>query len=332
MLRAVLNQAQSQILVEERAALQKLQLILADWEVTVDDQRRLTESLRQLDELFLLVVVGEFNSGKSAFINALLGETFLAEGATPTTDHIQVLRHTEDAGGERESAGVILLYHQAAFLREINIVDTPGTNAVIRQHEQLTQGFVPRSDMVIFVTSADRPFTESERTFLEHIRKWGKKVIIVLNKIDQLEPEDIDKILDYIRHNALSLLGFTPEIFPVSARLAIRAKKSGHPAEQKDLWQNSRYAAVEEYILRTLDEAGRIRLKLINPIGVSERMAAQYRELARNRLNLLSADIKAIDSIEGQLEIYKSDMQHDFRYRLADVEKILLTIDRKSVV
>ncbi len=63
-------------------------------------------------------------------------------------------------------------------------MDTPGTNAVLRQHEAIARDFVPRSDFVLFVTSADRPFTESEREFLESIRQWGKKVVLVLNKAD----------------------------------------------------------------------------------------------------------------------------------------------------
>ncbi len=70
---------------------------------------------------------------------------------------------------------------------DINIVDTPGTNAIHREHEAITREFVPRSDMVLFVTSADRPFTESERAFLQGIREWGKKIVVVLNKIDILE-------------------------------------------------------------------------------------------------------------------------------------------------
>jgi predicted GTPase len=74
------------------------------------------------------------------------------------------------------------------WLRDINIVDTPGTNAVIRKHEQITSEFVPRADLILFVTSADRPFTESERQFIERIRDWGKKVVFVVNKIDIHEP------------------------------------------------------------------------------------------------------------------------------------------------
>ena len=80
------------------------------------------------------------------------------------------------------------------LLRDLHIVDTPGTNAILRQHEAITSAFVPRSDLVLFVTSADRPFTETERAFLERIRDWGKKVVVVINKIDILErPEDVDR-------------------------------------------------------------------------------------------------------------------------------------------
>jgi small GTP-binding protein len=321
-----------QVLKDEKAALERLQLALAGWEVTTDDQKTLQRSLRQLDELFLLVVVGEFNSGKSALINALLGEHFLPEGVTPTTAQIYVLHHGDIADQQVAEAGVVSLSHRADFLREINIVDTPGTNAIIRRHEQLTQEFVPRSDLVIFVTSADRPFTESERAFMERIREWGKKVIILLNKIDLLEEADVAQVVDYIRQNALALLGFTPEVFPISARLAMRAKLSDNHGERAALWADSRFDAVETYILHTLDEKSRVRLKLSNPLGVGERLTAQYRDVAQQRLGLLAKDLSAIDNIEGQLEVYRADMQHDFRYRMADVEKVLLAMSNRGML
>jgi small GTP-binding protein len=330
-LRAILSQKQTQILKDERAALARLQLALAGWDVTQEDQKTLQRSLQQLDELFLLVVVGEFNSGKSALINALLGERFLPEGVTPTTAQIYILRHGDAVERQVAEASVISVSHPADFLREINIVDTPGTNAIVRRHEQLTQEFVPRSDLVLFVTSADRPFTESERAFMERIREWGKKVIVLLNKIDLLEEAEVSQVVRYIRENARALLGVAPEIFPVSARLALRAKLASTRGERDALWAASRFQAVETYILKTLDEKSRVQLKLSNPLGVAERLAAQYRTLAHDRLALLAEDVKAIENIEGQLEVYRADMQADFRYRLADVEKVLLAMNNRGM-
>ena len=66
----------------------------------------------------------------------------------------------------------------------------------MREHERLTTDFVPRADLVLFVTSADRPFTETERAFLETIRGWGKKIVIVINKVDIFErPADVEEVV-----------------------------------------------------------------------------------------------------------------------------------------
>jgi small GTP-binding protein len=331
LLRGILSRKEQQLLKDEKGALEHLQLALATFEVSPEDQKALQESLRQLDDLFLLVIVGEFNSGKSAFINALLGEPFLPEGVTPTTAQIHILDYGQEPDRQVKEDGVLTLTYPADFLREINIVDTPGTNAIIRRHEQLTQEFVPRSDLVIFVTSADRPFTESERAFMERIRQWGKKVIIVLNKIDLLEDPEIAQILEFIQQNALALLGFAPEIFAVSARLALKSKRAESGREGKAIWQASRFEEVETYILKTLDEKSRIRLKLQNPMGVGQRLVSEYRELAQGRLDLLGEDVAAIENIEAQLEIYRHDMQRDFGYRMADVEKVLLEMESRGM-
>ena len=172
----ILTDAQEDLLKDARNLLNDLRASLIQFGATSEDHETLAQSIRQLDELFLLVVVGEFNSGKSAFINALLGQKLLKEGVTPTTTQINVLRFGETQERRVESENLHTLTAPVELLAELNIVDTPGTNAIIREHEAITQQFVPRSDLVLFVTSADRPFTESERAFLERIRDWGKKV------------------------------------------------------------------------------------------------------------------------------------------------------------
>jgi predicted GTPase len=165
-----------------------------------------------------------------------------------------VLQYGETLDRQVREANLHVISAPAEILREIHIVDTPGTNAIIREHEAITADFVPRSDLVLFVTSADRPFTETERAFLEQVRGWGKKVVIVINKIDILEGEkQIEEIGGFVAENARTLLGFSPDIFPVSARLALRAKQ-GDPAS----WNASRFEALERYIRDTLESPGRV--------------------------------------------------------------------------
>src|SRR3984893_10782016 len=93
MLRRILNKEQGELLAEDRRLLADLQQALARFDAAAEDQETLKRSALQLDELFLLVVAGEFNAGKSAFINALVGSPLLAEGVTPTTTRIQLLRY-----------------------------------------------------------------------------------------------------------------------------------------------------------------------------------------------------------------------------------------------
>jgi hypothetical protein len=181
--------------------------------------------------------------------------------------------------------------------------------------------------MVLFITSADRSFTESERTFLEKIRDWGKKVVFVINKIDILqEEEDLKKIEAFLSENARILLGITPEIYPVSARLALQAKRG-----QPQLWEQSRFAALERYIHDTLDEGSRLKLKFLNPLGVGKHITERYLNLLNERLDLLKDDIEMLENVENQKAIYRQDMQRDFQFRMSDIENILYEMEQRGL-
>jgi small GTP-binding protein len=290
------------------------------------DLAALTTSMRQLDDLFLVVIVGEFNAGKSAFINALVGEQVLQEGVTPTTARVQVLRHGNAAALDSTPEGLVVVQAPVEILREIHIVDTPGTNAIIREHERLTTDFVPRSDLVLFVTSADRPFTESERAFLQTIRDWGKKIVIVVNKIDLLgSPAEVDEVLGFVRGATRDQLGGTVVVFGVSARLAQRAKH-GEPA----LWSASGFEGLERFLQETLDARSRFRLKLSNPLGVGQALAGRYAGIAAERLTVMNDDLEVLADVERQLVVYREDMERGFELRMAAVEKELSDMEARG--
>lgn len=322
----ILNKHQELLLRGERKILNDLRLVLTRFGALPEDSTLLGDSIEQLDELFLLVVVGEFNAGKSAFINALLGQKLLQEGVTPTTTQINVLRY-----GAIQSRTVISEHQHvialpAELLSEISIVDTPGTNAIIREHELITAKFIPQADLVLFVTSADRPFTESERLFLTQIHDWGKKVVMVINKTDILQTAaDREEVRQYVTENARALLGVAPDVYMVSARNALRAKQGALRLEK-----DSGFEALEAYIHDRLDEKGRLRLKLLSPLGIGLCLVDKYLDLVAERQQLLEKDFQMLVDVESQLELYAQDHRRDFRFRLSDVENPLYELQQRG--
>jgi small GTP-binding protein len=326
MLGKILSGGEDELVREERRVLANLRTALVRFDAAREHQEALDRSIEQLDELFLLVIVGEFNSGKSAFINALVGSRVAAEGVTPTTAQINVLQYGETPNRTARGHNLHVITAPAEILKEIHIVDTPGTNAIIREHEAITSEFVPRSDLVLFVTSADRPFTETERAFLEQVRAWGKKIVIVINKIDILADDgQVEEVRSFVADNARTLLGFNPDIFPVSARLALRAKQ-GDPAA----WATSRFEALERYIRETLDSPGRVRLKLLNPLGVGLALTDRHAAAVKDRAALLKEDFATLDEVESQLAVYQADLLRDFEFRISDIDRILLEMEKRG--
>ena len=318
------------MLQEERRIASQLQACLVGFEGADAYATTLRQVTNALDDLFLLVIVGEFNAGKSACINALLRSEVLEEGVVPTTHQVTIVRYGEQNIQHQVEQNVLEIENTAEFLRDISIVDTPGVNAVLREHERLTEEFVPRSDLILFITSVDRPFTQSERMFMERIRTWGKKVVVVLNKIDILRtPAALEEVLTFVRDNCKNLLGFQPEIFPVSALLAQRAL-TATGQETLQLWERSRFGKLEEYLFHTLDEAERIRLKLLSPLGVMQRLLNETRSSVEQRAELLAEDARTVGSIEEQLRLYREDMQTNFTHRLGEIENIILDMRERG--
>lgn len=332
MRQSMLTDEQARFLREEKEALAEIRGELADIDVPREALITLQEAILQLDELFLLVVVGEFNAGKSALVNALLGEKVLPEGATPTTSRVTLVKWGEKVAEQVVDENFSIYTYPLPLLKELNIVDTPGTNAVIRYHERLTNEFVPRSDLVLFTTSADHPLTESERQFLERILAWGKKVVFALNKADIIEDESaLQEVRSFVLKHATTVLGDTPEFFPVSARLAQRALSELDPEQRGRLRIASGLDALEQYITSTLDDATRLRLKFSNPLGVADNIIAQAANSTQAQTEDLKEDLKTATSLESTITDYERDLQNELRPRLAEMENILHRLEQRGL-
>src|SRR5512134_417647 len=332
MRQSMLTDEQAQFLREEKEALAEIRLALTDIDVPREALTTLQDAILQLDELFLMVVVGEFNAGKSALVNALLGEKVLLEGATPTTSRVTLVKWGQQIAEQVVDENFAIYTYPLPLLKELNIVDTPGTNAVIRHHERLTNEFVPRSDLVLFTTSADHPLTESECQFLERILAWGKKIVFALNKADIIESDAaLEEVRSFVLKHATLILKDTPEFFPVSARLAQRALSAPDPAERQRLWVASGLDALEQYINSTLDDATRLQLKFNNPLGVADHLVDQAANVNQAQSEDLKEDLQTAASLESTVEDYERDLQNELKPRLAEVENILHRLEQRGL-
>ena len=162
-------------LSDARALLATLRDTLAGFGAAAPDQAALAASIRQLDELFLVVIVGEFNAGKSAFINALLGRARPRRGrhADDRANPGPALRRGR-VGRSRFKRATRAHRAGGAAARHPDCRH-PGHQRDLREHERLTAEFVPRADLVLFFTSADRPFTETERAFMARFATGARK-------------------------------------------------------------------------------------------------------------------------------------------------------------
>ena len=332
MRQSVLNEEQAQFLREEKESLAEMRLALAAFDLPRESLESLGKAILQLDELFLIVIAGEFNAGKSALVNALLGQKVLAEGATPTTSRVTLVKWGEEAVEQIVDESFAIYTYPLSLLKEVNIVDTPGTNAIIRKHERLTDEFVPRSDLVLFVTSADHPLTESERQFLERILTWGKKIVLVLNKADILEDEAaLREVCDFILKHATTILRDQPQLVPVSAKLAQRALSESDHDERTRLRNLSRLDDLEQFINETLDDSTRLELKFNNPLGVAGRLIDQVKESLSAQSEALHEDKVTADALERVITEYERELHSELPPRLAEVETILYRLEQRGL-
>jgi small GTP-binding protein len=332
MRQSMLTDQQAQFLRDEKEALAGFQLALAEFELPREALDSLQKAILQLDELFLIVVAGEFNAGKSALINALLGQKVLAEGATPTTSHVTLVKWGEQAAEQVVDESFAVYTYPLPLLKELNIVDTPGTNAIIRHHERLTDEFVPRSDLVLFITSADHPLTESERQFLERILTWGKKVVFVLNKVDIFEDDAaLQEVRSFILKHTTQILGDQPQLYPVSAKLAQRAQAEADPEERARLRSASGLDGLEQFVSATLDDATRLQLKFNNPLGVAGHLIDQAGQNLSAQSEALSEDKQTAAALETVITAYERELRNELPPRLAEVENILHRLEQRGL-
>jgi len=334
MIQTLLDEPARVLLEEEREVLRRLLSLLERLGGDEDVVGPLSDMIQQLDDLFLVVIVGEFNAGKSSVVNALFRETVMEEGPVPTTAKITLIRYGEKPLTRQKSEFVEEKQIEHPLLQNLTLVDTPGTNSIVKQHQQITEHFVPRSDLVLFVTSFDRPLTESERQFLSYIRDdWGRELVVVLNKADLADSDtDLTTVISYLETNLKEILGHTPRIFPVSAKAAIRAH-AGSDTDQPDpdLWDASGFTDFEGFLTETLAGSERVRLKLQAPIETARTRLKRLSEYMEDRKELLAEDETTLADLRETVESSREDLQESFERPMTRIDDKIVRMKGRGV-
>jgi small GTP-binding protein len=215
----------------------------------------------RIHDPFMFVIVGEVKSGKSSFINALLDtkREVTAVAAHPMTDTIQQIIY-----GEKEETIVVneflkKIHVPVEILKEIAIVDTPGTNTIVENHQAITERFIPASDLIVFVFEAKNPYRQSAWEFFDYIsEEWRKKVIFVLQQKDLMPDVDLQTNLQGVRDYAAKKDIQNPTVFAVSAKM-----------EQEGDKVNSGFADVRAYIKENITGGQAPAMKLANTLTTS---------------------------------------------------------------
>ncbi|RYD41446.1 MAG: hypothetical protein EOP85_12685, partial [Verrucomicrobiaceae bacterium] len=214
----------------------------------------LEEIERGLGAPFLFVVSGEVNAGKSSLINGLFGRELCRVNVLPETDRVLWYQFGNPARDVEITPVLEERFRPIEFLRDFNLIDTPGTNSVVQGHQDITARFLPSADLILFVFPVTNPWGAATWNFISELSpECLKRVAFIIQQADQREPVDIEVIRGHMADLSIKRIGHAPPIFAVSGKNAYEAKRSSPFAEAQ--FRKSGYPELEQFISRKVCES-----------------------------------------------------------------------------
>lgn len=241
-----------------------------------------SELRNRINEPFMFVIVGEVKAGKSSFINALLatGKEICKVAPAPMTDTVQQVTYGEVEKTVEINPYLKRIMLPVDILKEISVVDTPGTNTIIAMHQEITERFIPSSDLIVFVFEAKNPYRQSAWDFFDFIhQEWHKKIVFVLQQADLMNREDLEINIQGLKRQATNKGMNDPIIFPVSAKL-----------EQEGELVQSGFKPVREYIGKHITGGKAPYLKLQNNLVLAQTIGGRIAAGIETRQAQFKAD------------------------------------------
>lgn len=218
------------------------------------DRLPFAEMEKGLGTPFLFVVCGEVNAGKSSLINGLFGRDLCRVNILPETVRVLCYSYAKVAKDVEITPMLEERYRPLDFLKDFNLIDTPGTNSIVRGHQKITEKFLPTADLILFVFPVTNPWGAATWDLISRLpAECISRVVFIIQQVDQREAIDIQVILGHMADLSMKRIGRIPPIFAVSGKLAYQAKRA--TPFSGDILEKSGFPALERFISKSVCES-----------------------------------------------------------------------------
>ena len=272
--------------------------------------------LKDLRKPFLFVVCGEVNAGKSSLINALFATEVCEVDALPKTKQLHWYRYGEKVGSVEKRSMLVQDLRSFEFLRDFEVVDTPGSNASIEGNLEEIERFLPVADLLLFVFPVGNPWCADTWQLVARLpEEQLDKVVFVLQQSELRNEEDLKVILGHMKTLGEQKTGKIPVIFPVSAKLAMEAKKNDPPLSH--ILRKSGLTTLNEFISTKVSLAPDRREILKKVSDSAQEILKKIEARIEERSDTLDSDQRFLAELEDEVNLRREGQAISLLERLS---------------
>jgi predicted GTPase len=279
---------------------------------------------RDLGAPFLFVVCGEVNAGKSSLINGLFGRELCKVNILPETDRVIWYRYAEHSHDLATTPSLEERYRPIEFLRDFNLVDTPGTNSIVRGHQEITERFLPVADLILFVFPVSNPWGAATWNLISGLpAECHPRVAFIIQQADQRGEADIKVIIEHMADLSKKRIGIVPQIFAVSGKMAFEAKRDGAFAERE--YKRSGFPALEDFISRRVCDSPERRAALHTWRNNASAALRKIEDRIEEQTRVLNDQNRFLASLEDEIDTMRERLVGRLPRHLAGVAEVFET-------
>lgn len=263
------------------------------------DDKKIEEIQQNFESLFNFVAVGKVKVGKSSFLNALIGIKKGQEEVFKSAESIETSKITKLKKGKKnvETKGNLIIKNEEIdTLEGIEIIDTPGTDAIIEEHGEITKNFLENSNLVMFIFDARNPYTKSEWDLVDQIYNvLNKDIVFILQQKDRATEKELKASKEEITVQANKKGIKKPKIFETSALQEMESK------------EESGIQDLREYIFKEIGNEDKKRMKL-------KTISSQIMDSIEKNNQKIEKEITELKNIKQYYEKTKSFLENNEVY------------------